>query len=87
MVAAQPERVAMQMQATFGISPQDVIHISAKMGTGVEDVLNAIIERIPPPKGRQEQPLRAFLFDSMYDRYRGVVSLVNIQDGVLRKGM
>ncbi|KAI0707866.1 GTP-binding protein lepa [Earliella scabrosa] len=84
--AAQPEIVAAQMQSTFGINPADVIQISAKTGKGVENVLQAIIERIPPPSGDPDATLKAFLFDSSYDRYRGVISLMSIQGGVLRKG-
>ncbi|KAI0748626.1 GTP-binding protein lepa [Daedaleopsis nitida] len=84
--AAQPDLVAAQIQSTFGISPEDVIHISAKTGKGVENVLEAIIDRIPPPSGEPAALLKAFLFDSSYDRYRGVISLMSIQDGVLRKG-
>ncbi|KAH7910765.1 P-loop containing nucleoside triphosphate hydrolase protein [Hygrophoropsis aurantiaca] len=84
--ASQPERIAAQLQSTFGIDPSDVLQISAKTGKGVEHVLHAIIERIPPPHGNADEPLKAFLFDSLYDRYRGVISLVRIQDGVLRKG-
>ncbi|PIL24427.1 hypothetical protein GSI_14181 [Ganoderma sinense ZZ0214-1] len=84
--AAQPEIVALQMQSTFGIDPADVIQISAKSGKGVEKVLQAIIDRIPPPVGDPSVPLKGFLFDSSYDRYRGVISLMSIQGGVLRKG-
>ncbi|KAI0647530.1 GTP-binding protein lepa [Trametes meyenii] len=84
--AAQPEVVAKQMESTFGIDPADVISISAKTGKGVEQVLRAIIERIPPPVGDPSDPLKAFLFDSSYDRYRGVISLMSVQGGVLRKG-
>ncbi|KAG6889824.1 Translation factor guf1 mitochondrial [Termitomyces sp. Mi166 len=84
--AAQPERIAAQIQSTFGINPDDIIRISAKTGQGVEDVLEAIITRIPPPIGSATAPLKAFLFDSFYDRYRGVISLVNVQEGILRKG-
>ncbi|KAF8077727.1 translation factor GUF1, mitochondrial [Lyophyllum atratum] len=84
--AAQPERIAAQMQSTFGIDPKDIIHISAKTGKGVDSVLEAIITRIPPPAGSTTAPLKAFLFDSLYDRYRGVISLVNVQEGILRKG-
>lgn len=84
--AAQPERIAAQMQATFGIDPSDILHISAKTGQGTQEVLEAIISRIPPPSGRIHAPLKAFLFDSFYDRYRGVISLINVQEGVLRKG-
>jgi translation elongation factor EF-4 len=63
--AAQPERIAAQMQSTFGIDPEDIIQISAKTGRGVDQVLQAIIDRIPPPKGTAAGPLKAFLFDSM----------------------
>ncbi|KAI0819081.1 GTP-binding protein lepa [Irpex lacteus] len=84
--AAQPEIVAAQMQSTFGINPEDVIKISAKSGIGIEAVLQAIIDRIPPPSGSVNDPLKAFLFDSSYDQYRGVVSLVAIQGGLLKKG-
>ncbi|RPD80579.1 GTP-binding protein lepa [Lentinus tigrinus ALCF2SS1-7] len=84
--AAQPEVVAQQIESTFGIDPAEVIQISAKTGKGVEKVLQAIIDRIPPPVGDPSAPLKAFLFDSSYDRYRGVISLMNIQGGVLRKG-
>ncbi|KAJ6597128.1 P-loop containing nucleoside triphosphate hydrolase protein [Mycena vulgaris] len=84
--AAQPERIAAQMESTFGIDPADIIQISAKTGKGVEDVLQAIIDRIPPPSGAITSPLKAFLFDSLYDRYRGVISLVAVQGGILKKG-
>ena len=53
------------MQSTFGINPSDVLHISAKTGKGIEDVLKAIVERIPPPNGSTKAPLKAFLFDSL----------------------
>ncbi|KAI0957857.1 Translation factor guf1 mitochondrial [Taiwanofungus camphoratus] len=84
--AAQPDIIAAQMQSTFGINPIDVLPISAKTGKGVERVLEAIIKQIPPPVGNVSAPLKAFLFDSSYDRYRGVISLVNIQEGTLQKG-
>ncbi|KIK59544.1 hypothetical protein GYMLUDRAFT_74444 [Collybiopsis luxurians FD-317 M1] len=84
--AAQPDLIAAQMQSTFGINPADILPISAKTGRGVEAVLQAVIDRIPAPQSRKDAPVKAFLFDSLYDRYRGVISLVNIQDGVLRKG-
>ncbi|KAI0685669.1 GTP-binding protein lepa [Cytidiella melzeri] len=84
--AAQPEIVAAQMQSTFGINPEDVIKISAKSGKGVDAVLQAIVDRIPPPSGSIDDPLKAFLFDSSYDQYRGVVSLVAVQGGLLKKG-
>ncbi|KIM79683.1 hypothetical protein PILCRDRAFT_823221 [Piloderma croceum F 1598] len=86
MPASQPERIAAQMQSTFDINPEDILHISAKTGQGVESILEAIVKRIPPPSGHTKAPLKALLFDSLYDRYRGVISLINIQDGTLRKG-
>ncbi|KAJ3762695.1 P-loop containing nucleoside triphosphate hydrolase protein [Lentinula raphanica] len=84
--AAQPELIAAQMQSTFGIDPADILPISAKTGKGVEAVLQAVIDRIPAPQSKKDAPAKAFLFDSLYDRYRGVISLVNMQDGILRKG-
>ncbi|KAF8921001.1 translation factor GUF1, mitochondrial [Mucidula mucida] len=84
--AAQPELMAAQMESTFGIDPADIIKISAKTGAGVEEVLKAVIERIPPPSGQTTDPVKAFLFDSLYDRYRGVISLISVQGGILRKG-
>ncbi|KAF8637365.1 hypothetical protein AX17_002864 [Amanita inopinata Kibby_2008] len=84
--AAQPERVAAQLQATFDLDPSDILCISAKTGRGVEAVLDAIISRIPPPKGLEVNPFKALLFDSFYDKYRGVISLLSIQNGVLQKG-
>ncbi|KAN0077193.1 P-loop containing nucleoside triphosphate hydrolase protein [Tylopilus felleus] len=86
MPASEPERVALQLQSTFGVDPVDVLQISAKTGQGVEDVLKAIVERIPPPSASAEKPLKALLFDSHYDRYRGVISLVSLYDGVIREG-
>lgn len=64
MPASQPERVALQLQSTFGVDPVDVLQISAKTGQGVESVLRAIVERIPPPPASAEMPLKALLFDS-----------------------
>ncbi|KAF9227814.1 GTP-binding protein lepa [Gyrodon lividus] len=86
MPASQPERIIAQLQSIFGIDPVEVLHISAKTGQGVETVLQAIIERIPPPPVSVDKPLKALLFDSHYDRYRGVISLVSLHDGVIRKG-
>ena len=63
--AAQPERIAAQIEATFGIDPSEILHISAKTGQGVDKVLEAIVERIPPPVAEVDAPLKAFLFDSL----------------------
>ena len=65
MPAAQPERVAAQMQSTFGINPSEILQISAKTGQGIEAVLEAIICRIPPPSARMDAPLKALMFDSL----------------------
>ncbi|KAF5381035.1 hypothetical protein D9615_004155 [Tricholomella constricta] len=80
--AAQPERITAQMQSTFGIDPEDIIRISAKSGKGVDSILEAIVTRIPPPSGSLAAPLKAFLFDSLYDRYRGVISYELLGDKV-----
>lgn len=74
------------MESTFGIDRADIISISAKTGKGVDAVLEAIVERIPPPSGKTSGPVKAFLFDSLYDKYRGVISLVAVKDGILKKG-
>ena len=65
MPAAQPERVAAQMQSTFGINPSEILQISAKTGQGIEAVLEGIINRIPPPSARMDAPLKALMFDSL----------------------
>jgi GTP-binding protein LepA len=85
--AAEPEKVREQIESTIGLDAHDALLVSAKSGLGVPDILEAIIERIPPPKGDAEGPLRALLFDSWYDSYRGVIMLARVVDGVLRKGM
>ncbi|KAF8844859.1 GTP-binding protein lepa [Paxillus ammoniavirescens] len=86
MPASQPERIVSQLQSIFGIDPVEVLQISAKTGQGVDAVLQAIIERIPPPSASVDKPFKALLFDSHYDRYRGVISLVSLHNGVIRKG-
>jgi GTP-binding protein LepA len=78
---ADPDGVAKQLAELLGGSPDEVLRISAKTGQGVEDVLDAIIERIPPPAGTADAPPRALIFDSSYDQYRGVVAFVRVVDG------
>lgn len=83
---AQPDIVAQQMNSLFGIDPSQVLRISAKVGTGVEDVLTAVIERVPPPTADKSKPFKAFLFDSWYDQYRGVIANIAVCDGIVRRG-
>jgi len=84
--AAEPEQVAEQIEDVIGIDASDAVLISAKTGLGIEDVLEAIVTRLPAPKGDRNAPLKAMLVDSWYDAYLGVVVLVRIIDGVLKKG-
>ncbi len=84
--AAEPERVCEQIEDVIGIDASDAVHISAKTGLGVDEVLEAIVTRLPAPTGERNAPLKALLVDSWYDAYLGVVVLVRIIDGVLKKG-
>ncbi len=84
--AAEPERVCEQIEDVIGIDATDAVMISAKTGLGVPDVLEAIVTRLPAPEGDRDAPLKAMLVDSWYDPYLGVVVLVRIIDGVLKKG-
>lgn len=84
--AAEPERVQQQIEDVIGLDASDAVMISAKTGLGVDDVLEAIVTRLPPPKGDPNAALKAMLVDSWYDAYLGVVVLVRIIDGHLKKG-
>ena len=84
--AAEPERVKQQIEDVVGLPADDAVEISAKTGLNIEGVLEAIVTRLPPPKGEAEAPLKALLVDSWYDPYLGVVVLVRVADGRLRKG-
>ncbi|MEE9200263.1 MAG: translation elongation factor 4, partial [Candidatus Brocadiales bacterium] len=83
---ARPEEVIEEMEHTLGVLPEEVIRVSAKTGLGVEEVLDAIIDRVPPPGGDSAAPLRALIFDSVYDGYRGVIVYVRVFDGSLTPG-
>ena len=84
--AAEPQRVKDQIEDVIGIEAQNAIEISAKTGLGIPDVLEAIVKRLPAPKGNRDAPLKAMLVDSWYDAYLGVVVLIRVMDGVIRKG-
>ena len=84
--AAEPERVKEQIEDVIGIDASDAVLISAKTGLGIPDVLEAIVTRLPAPKGTRDAPLKAMLVDSWYDAYLGVVVMIRVMDGVIRKG-
>ena len=84
--AADPERVKEEIEDIIGLDASEAIEISAKSGLGVPDVLQAIVDRLPPPEYQPEDPLRALIFDSWYDIYRGVIILIRVVEGQIRKG-
>ncbi len=84
--AADPDRYAMEIETVLGIPAEDILRISAKTGVGVDSLLDAVIERIPAPKGDPEAPLQALIFDSQYDQYRGVVSSIRVMNGRISSG-
>jgi GTP-binding protein LepA len=86
MVAADFDRTVNELHAAFGVEGDDVVKVSAKTGLGVDELVKEIVKRVPPPVGDPEKPLKALIFDAVYDDYRGVVVYVRVRDGVLRKG-
>mgnify|MGYP000507301677 FL=1 len=84
--SADPEHVAEEIEDVIGIEAEDAPRISAKVGLNIEDVLEAIVKKIPAPKGDKNDPLKALIFDSVYDSYRGVIVFVRIKEGSVKKG-
>src|SRR6202007_964278 len=84
--AAEPDKVKQQIEDVIGIDASDAVMISAKTGLGIPDVLEAIVTRLPPPKGDRDATLKALLVDRWYDVYLGVVVLIRVVDGVMKKG-
>ena len=84
--SAEPERVINEIEDVIGIEAQDAPRISAKTGLNVEEVLEQIVEKIPAPEGDADAPLKALIFDSLYDSYKGVIVFFRVMDGVVRKG-
>lgn len=85
--SADPERIKEQIESVIGLDASDAVLASAKNGIGIEDILEAIVKRVPAPRGNPEAPLRALIFDSWFDPYRGVIVLMRVIDGKVRKGM
>jgi len=83
---ADPERVTQELVDVLGVNPDDVILASAKDNLGIDEILERIVEVVPPPKGEDDNPLQALIFDSLYDSYRGVVAYVSIQEGSVKVG-
>ena len=84
--AAEPARRAAELHDLIGSSPDAILHVSAKEGLGIDRLLEEIVRRVPPPKGDPAAPLRALIFDSYYDRYRGAIPSIRVMDGSIRKG-
>jgi GTP-binding protein LepA len=84
--AAEPERIREQIETVIGLDARDAVLVSAKQGIGIHEVLESIVHLVPPPKGSPDAPLRALIFDSWFDAYRGVIILLRVMDGRLRVG-
>ncbi|MCW2278125.1 translation elongation factor 4 [Heliophilum fasciatum] len=84
--SAEPERVKQEIEDVIGLDASDAILASAKSGLGIEDVLEAVVAKVPPPKGQVEEPLQCMIFDSFYDAYKGAISYVRVVHGQVKKG-
>src|ERR671929_331178 len=84
--SADPVKVAEEIEQVLGFPAEDAILVSAKTGQGIDDLISKLCDALPPPKGKPELPLRALIFDSIYDDYRGVLTYVRVVDGELKKG-
>jgi len=84
---AEPERRRAELVELLGVDPSEVLAVSAKEGVGVEELLERIVAKVPPPQGDADAPLRALIFDSYYDRYQGAVPMIRVVDGVVKAGM
>jgi GTP-binding protein LepA len=83
--AARPDDIGQELEELLGTPAEDILHISAKNGINVQNVLELVVKQVPPPKGQEDAPLRALVFDSHYDSYKGVVAYVRVVDGTVRK--
>jgi|HigsolmetaAR202D_1030399.scaffolds.fasta_scaffold00032_15 GTP-binding protein LepA len=83
---AHPEEVAQEVESVIGLPAEEVIMASAKEGIGIKDILEAVVQRVPPPKGDEQAPVRALIFDSHYDAYKGVIAYVRVVDGKIPSG-
>jgi len=84
---AEPERRAQEVADLLGVDPDGILRVSAKSGIGIDELLEAVVERVPPPVGDESAPLRALIYDSYYDKYRGAIPSVRVVDGVLKPKM
>ncbi|MGK3741291.1 MAG: GTP-binding protein LepA [Bacillariaceae sp.] len=84
--AADPDRVAQEIEETIGLDCTDIVHASAKSGIGIDDILESIVKLIPPPAANVDKPFRALIFDSYYDSYRGIIVFFRVVDGKVKKG-
>ena len=85
--SAEPDRIREQIESVIGLDASEAVLASAKNGIGIDEILEAVVQKVPPPKGSPDEPLRALIFDSWFDPYRGVIILTRVVEGRMRKGM